>query len=498
MAKPNEIIYKTATGHLQSLEKGEYTSTELVQAYLDQSTNKKDLGLFLRLDGEKALDQAAASDRRRKEKKLLGPLDGIPVAVKDNILEKGELATCGSKFLENFQAPYSATVIEKLQGAGAILMGRANMDEFAMGSSTENSALQLTKNPWDPERVPGGSSGGSAASVAASAVPLSLGSDTGGSIRQPAALCGVVGVKPTYGRVSRYGLVAFASSLDQIGPFSRSVEDSAILLSVINGRDRRDSTSHPKADEKPVSASVAPMKDKDWKDLRVGVLLPDGSEGVFDESVLKSLNDTTAWLEKKGAKVVPLKSQMWEYVIPIYYILATAEASSNLGRYDGVRYGRRAEDASGLMELYVRSRTEGFGPEVKRRILLGTYVLSSGYYDAYYNSAQKARRLIQKEYADFFSQVDVILQPTSTTTAFKIGEKAKNPVAMYQSDLMTISVNLGGVPAMNIPGGVDQNGLPIGLQLTAGYFQEDRLFQIGAGILGENPGYLPDFSSIKG
>jgi aspartyl-tRNA(Asn)/glutamyl-tRNA(Gln) amidotransferase subunit A len=475
------IVNRTAVEHIKSLSSGEYSSRELVLASLKQAEGMKSLNLFLKLDREGILRQAEASDDRRKKGKA-GPLEGIPVAVKDNISIEGETLGCASRILENFVSPYTATVIRRLREAGAILFGRTNMDEFAMGSSTENSAFGVTGNPWAPDRVPGGSSGGSAAAVASLAVPLSIGSDTGGSIRQPAAMCGIVGVKPTYGRVSRYGLVAFASSLDQIGPFSRSVEDSALLLSIMNGTDRFDSTSHPLADERPVSATVERITDREWKKLRIGVQIPDKNEAGFDPDIIEASHRAEKWLRDRGATIVPVRSSFEKYVIPIYYILATAEASSNLMRYDGVRYGKRADNPHDLKDLYIRSRTEGFGNEVKRRILLGTYVLSSGYYDAYYKSAQKARRLIQNEYSELFKTVDVILQPTSPTTAFRIGEKQSDPVSMYQSDILTISANLGGVPAISIPVGFDNQGLPIGLQLVSNHFDEERLFRIASAL----------------
>ncbi len=493
----NEIIYLTATEMAKALESGDVSAEELAKACIDRARQASDLGIFLKLDDKKILDQAKKSDERRKAGKALSALDGIPVALKDNILMEGDSASCASKMLESFVAPYDSTVVTKLKEAGAVLFGRTNMDEFAMGSSTENSAFTKTKNPWDPRRVPGGSSGGSAAAVAASTVPLSLGSDTGGSIRQPAALCGVVGVKPTYGRVSRYGLVAFASSLDQIGPFAKTVDDAALLLSTLNGHDKHDSTSHQESDKIKVSATVKRPAAKDWKNIKVGILMPEGGEDVFEKDVLGVIEKSANWFKEQGATVVERTSKYWEYVIPIYYILATAEASSNLSRYDGVRYGLRDKDASNLLELYVKSRTEGFGPEVKRRILLGTYVLSSGYYDAYYNSAQKARKLLQKEYEEHFKNVDVILQATSPTTAFKIGEKAENPLAMYQSDLLTISVNLGGVPALSIPGGLDSKGLPLGIQLTGNYFGEDKLFSIAAGLMDGLDGAHLDYTKVK-
>lgn len=481
--QPSGILGRSAVQHLEALEKGEYTAEQLAGEALKHAKATESLNIFLSLDEERILKQARESDERRRAGKA-GPLEGIPVSIKDNICEDGERVTCASKFLENYRSPYSATVIQKLKEAGAVLFGRTNLDEFAMGSSTENSAFGVTRNPHDPDRVPGGSSGGSAASVAAGIVPLSIGSDTGGSIRQPAAFCGIYGLKPTYGRVSRYGLVAFASSLDQIGPFARTAEDAALLMSVLNGHDPADSTSHPVSNERPVDPRPAAFTPDEWKKLRIGIQIPEVGEAGFDPAVIKACEDVAEKLKAFGATVIPVQSQLREYSIPIYYILATAEASSNLARFDGIRYGRRAEEAKNLIDLYVRSRTEGFGPEVKRRILLGTYVLSSGYYDAYYHQAEKARKMVRDEYRQFFSDVDLIVQPTSPTTAFKIGEKADNPLAMYKSDLLTIAVNLGGVPALNLPYGEDENGLPIGIQVTGKHFDEDLILRFARSLEG--------------
>ncbi len=486
----NEIIYHSAAEHAKALAEKKYSAVELAQASLERADAVKNLGIFLEIDQKRILDAARSSDDRRAKNAARGPLDGIPVALKDNILVNGSLTTCASKMLADFRAPYSATVVEKLESAGAVLFGRANMDEFAMGSSTENSAFQVTRNPWNPAKVPGGSSGGSAAAVAASVVPLSLGSDTGGSIRQPAALCGIYGLKPTYGTVSRFGLVAFASSLDQIGPFARTVDDAALLLNAIAGHDTRDSTSIPgvKVPTMPADGSV--------KGLRIGLSIPRPGEAGFDPAVVAACETARRELEKAGAKIVPIQSKLWEYGIPIYYILATAEASSNLSRYDGVRYGHRSKAAEDVLHLYVRSRTEGFGPEVKRRILLGTYVLSSGYYDAYYRSAEKARIMIKREYEEFFRSVDVILQPTTPTTAFGLGEKTKDPIAMYQSDLLTIAVNLGGVPSMSVPAGRDDGGLPIGLQLTAAPLGEANIYR-AAKFLSHVQHFVPDYRDVQ-
>ena len=493
----NNLIYQSLQQLKTKLTSAETSSRELAENFLKVKNEKSNLELFASIDEEEILRQADQSDRRRKEGKTLGPLDGIPVSIKDNICVKDAKTTCASKILENFISPYDATVITKLKENGAILFGRTNMDEFAMGSSTENSGLHPTRNPWGEDRVPGGSSGGAAASVGASVVPVSLGSDTGGSIRQPGAFCGVVGIKPTYGRISRFGLIAFASSLDQIGTFGRSVPDAAALLSAIDGYDPRDSTSHPNTSTNKIDPSVNPLNEKELKDLRVGVIFPEEEDAqFFDADILTSLNRSVEHLKSAGAKIIPLKSSYQEYMIPIYYILATAEASSNLSRYDGIRYGKRSKNPTTLMDLYVRSRTEGFGPEVKRRILLGTFVLSSGYYDAYYRTAQKARKMIQKEYSDFFTQTDVLLLPTTPTTAFRIGEKSDDPLAMYRNDILTISANLAGIPAMSIPAGLDKNGMPIGLQLQANHFNENFLFRVGRTLHEGIPGFALDYEKM--
>ncbi|MBI3394698.1 MAG: Asp-tRNA(Asn)/Glu-tRNA(Gln) amidotransferase subunit GatA [Spirochaetia bacterium] len=488
-----ELIYRTASEHSAALSKGEYSARDLAEACLKRADDTQNLGIFLELNAESVMAQAKESDERRAKKQTKGALDGIPVALKDNICVKDQLTTCASKILENFRAPYDAHIVEKLKGGGAVLFGRTNMDEFAMGSSTENSAYQITRNPWNPEKVPGGSSGGSAAAVAASVVPLSIGSDTGGSIRQPAALCGVYGLKPTYGLVSRYGLVAFASSLDQIGPFAKSTDDLALLLNGIGGHDRRDSTSKP-IDK--LSLKVPGDGKPFMKGMKIGVSVPSHGSAGFDEDVITACETVIKNLKAAGAEVIPVQSKLWDYAIDVYYILATAEASSNLSRYDGVRYGHRAKEPHDLLDLYVRSRTEGFGPEVKRRILLGTYVLSSGYFDAYYRSAEKARIMIKKEYDAFFQKVDLILQPTSPTTAFGLGEKLKNPIAMYQSDLLTIAVNLGGVPSMSVPVGRDRNGLPIGVQITGAPMSEEKMFSMSS-YLSSIPGFVPEYRDVN-
>lgn len=477
--QPKEILQRSATEHLAALAKGEYSAFELAQESINHAKTTQDLHIFLSLDQDKILNQAKESDNRRKAGKA-GRLEGIPVSVKDNIAEENEQLTCASKFLETYRSPYSATVIQKLKDEGAILFGRTNLDEFAMGSSTENSAFGVTKNPHDISRVPGGSSGGSAASVAAQVVPLSIGTDTGGSIRQPASYCGIYGLKPTYGQVSRYGAVAFASSLDQIGPFARTADDVALLMSIIEGHDPLDSTSYSKSVK--TNPTIQTLTKQDWKKLKVGVQIPDKNELGFDESVIHACHAFIDKLTELGVQVIPIQSKLWKYSIPLYYILATAEASSNLARFDGIRYGVRSRNAKGLIDLYIRSRTEGFGAEVKRRILLGTYVLSSGYYDAYYNKAAKARAMIQSEYKEFFTKVDLIIQPTTPSVAFKIGEKINDPISMYKNDLLTNPVNLGGVPALSLPFGEDSNGMPIGIQVTSQHFGENRLLSFAKSL----------------
>ncbi|TGL95209.1 Asp-tRNA(Asn)/Glu-tRNA(Gln) amidotransferase subunit GatA [Leptospira barantonii] len=465
----NEILKKSYTELKSSLNSGKISATELAQACIDRIREVDgSVKAFLSLDEKRILDAAAESDARRKAGKPLSEFDGMPVAIKDNICIQDSITSCSSRILENYKSPFNANAVEKLLEKGFVLFPRANMDEFAMGSSTENSAFQTTRNPFDLERIPGGSSGGSAAAVAASMVPLALGSDTGGSVRQPASLCGLFGLKPTYGTVSRYGLVAYASSLDQIGPLSKDVQGCIDLYSVISGKDVRDSTSVNRPGFSADSVQVP-----DFKGLKVGVIkmTPD-----IQPEVSKAYENVLNQLKEKGATLVELDFSKFSFAIPIYYIIATAECSSNLSRFDGIRFGSRKDKTGKLEDLFVDSRTEGFGPEVKRRILLGTFSLSAGYYDAYYGTAQKARVLIRKEYESFFSKVDFILQPTSPTTAFKIGEKTKDPVQMYKADIWTTSVNLAGLPAISLPMGTDDKGLPIGLQVTAPHFEEGKLF----------------------
>ena len=477
------LLHRSAKEHQQSLLKKEYSAKDLAQACLKQKQKYSKLGAFLQCDEKKILEQAEASDKRYAKDKALGPLDGIPISIKDNICQEGEYMSCGSRILEAYISPYDARVIKKLKAAGAVLFGRTNMDEFAMGSSTENSAFQKTCNPWQEDCVPGGSSGGAAVSVAACITPLALGSDTGGSIRQPASFCGVFGLRPSYGRVSRYGLTAFASSLDQIGPLARSTEDCALVLSVIengkDGPDELDSTSKPESQKNPIPHKLPKLPAKGIEGLKIG-LLHDGPEIQSElREEIKKIKDF--FVSKYKAKLVPLRSKLEETLIPIYYILATAEASSNLSRYDGVRYGQRVKETSKLKELYIASRTQGFGAEVRRRILLGTFVLSSGYYEAYYKKAQIACEMIKTEYNNFFKEVDIILGPTSPGTAFRFGER-KDPLAMYQSDLFTIPAALAGLPSISIPVGLGRLGknksLPIGIQLTAPPLADLPLLQI--------------------
>ena len=450
------------------LSKGDISPTDIVDDLLSQASQRDgEIGAFLTLDADRIRDAAASAD-------LSLPLGGIPIAIKDNINALDEPCTCGSKFLaENYRSPYDAGVIKKLRAAGAILFGRTNMDEFAMGSATEKSALQTTQNPAAPGHIPGGSSGGSAAAVAAHFVPAALGSDTGGSIRQPASHCGIVGLKPSYGRVSRYGLVAFASSLDQIGPMTRSVEDAALVLQCIAGHDPLDSTSLPVA----VDDYLSGLK-QGVKGLRIGIPKEYFAEGL-DPAVKAATTAAIARLEEQGATAVEISLPNTEYAVATYYIIAPAEASSNLSRFDGVRYGHRTAQPADILSLYQLSREEGFGAEVKRRILLGTYVLSSGYYDAYYNKAQKVRTLIRRDFENAFQQVDAIVSPIAPSPARKIGE-CGNPLEDYLADVCTIPVNLAGLPAISVP--LPVSGLPIGLQIITPHLQEALLLRIAHAV----------------
>jgi aspartyl-tRNA(Asn)/glutamyl-tRNA(Gln) amidotransferase subunit A len=472
----SELLTKNVSEMRQALDTGKVSALELVKASLAKIESLKSINAFISVSSEEALKDAAIADAEIQ--KGLGkqkPLLGIPVAVKDMILTKGTKTTAASKILSNFVAPYDATVTVKLRQAGAVIVGKANMDEFAMGSSNETSFFGTVKNPWNIACVPGGSSGGSAAAVAARMVPLSLGTDTGGSIRQPASLCGIVGIKPTYGRVSRYGVVAYASSLDQVGPFATTVRDAAILTGVLSGKDPKDATSVE--DKVPDFLSACA---RGVKGLRIGIPKEYFIEGLNKE-VEKAIRDALVVLEKQGAKLVPVSLPNTELALPTYYIIAPAEASSNLARYDGVRYGHRADKPADLNDMYCRTRAEGFGDEVQRRIMIGSYVLSSGYYDAYYLRAQKVRALIARDFKEAFaSQCDVIACPASPSTAFKIGEKAADPISMYLSDVFTIPVNLAGLPGISVPCGFDSKGLPIGLQLIGKPFDEETLFAASA------------------
>ncbi len=467
------MIEKTAAELLSIQARGEATAETIADHFLAAIKQRDpEVKAFLHVDEAAVREQARAIDAKRKQGVKLGALAGVPIAIKDVLCTKGSPTTCSSKMLEHFIPPYDAHVITKLKQADAILIGKTNMDEFAMGSSTENSAYQVTRNPWDLTRIPGGSSGGSAAAVAACEAPLSIGSDTGGSIRQPASLCGIVGIKPTYGRVSRFGLIAFASSLDQIGPFSHDVMDAALLLEAIAGHDPRDSTSVDQA-----VPSYSRSLNEALRDLKIGVpreFFGEGLDKEVEAAVQAALNEYV----KQGAKLVDVSLPHSKYAIATYYLVATAEASSNLARYDGMHYGHRTKVKGDLLATYSKSRAEGFGKEVQRRIMLGTYALSSGYKDAYYLKALKVRRLIKNDFDQAFSQCDVVIGPTAPTAAFKIGEKTSDPLSMYLSDIYTISCNLAGIPGMSIPCGFTQTNLPIGLQLLAPPFEEEKMLRI--------------------
>lgn len=454
----------------QQLVAKERQAVEIAKETLDRIHRlEPKLHSFLQVTADRALEKAQQVDRKIAREEEIGLLEGIPIAIKDNLCTAGITTTCGSKILANFVPPYESTVTQKLQEMGTVMVGKTNLDEFAMGSSTENSGFQVTANPWDLSRVPGGSSGGSAAAVAAAEAVVALGSDTGGSIRQPASLCGVVGLKPTYGLVSRFGLVAYASSLDQIGPFARTVEDSAIVLGAIAGHDPKDSTSL-KVDIPDYTQFLKPS----LKGVKIGIIQETFGEGL-DPIVAQIIQKAIAVFEELGATVREVSCPRFRYGLPAYYIIAPSEASANLARYDAVKYGLRA-DSDSLIEMYAQTRARGFGSEVKRRIMLGTYALSAGYYDAYYVKAQKVRTLIRQDFDSAFESVDILLSPTSPTTAFKAGEKTEDPLSMYLSDLMTIPVNLAGLPGMSLPCGFDSRGLPIGLQLIANVLREDRIF----------------------
>jgi aspartyl-tRNA(Asn)/glutamyl-tRNA(Gln) amidotransferase subunit A len=466
-------LYEMTAHHLHDLlARREVTSREITESVLKRIEEVEGrIHAYLTLTAEMALEQASAADARI-QKGDGEALTGIPLAIKDIICTRGVRTTCGSHILANFIPPYDATVTEKLRAAGAVFVGKTNMDEFAMGSSTENSYFGPSRNPWDLERIPGGSSGGSAAAVAADECIVSLGSDTGGSIRQPAACCGVVGMKPTYGRVSRYGLVAFASSLDQIGPFSRDVRDTALVLNVIAGHEPRDSTSV----DLPVPDYTHALVD-DVRGMVLGVPRETSAEGI-DPQVAQSVEEAIAVLKKMGARIVEVSLPHSAYALAVYYIIAPCEASSNLARYDGVKYGFRAEGTQDLLNMYQETRWQGFGAEVKRRIMLGTYALSAGYYDAYYLKASRVRTLIRRDFEAAFEKCEAIVLPTAPTPAFKIGEKVDDPLQMYLSDIFTIPCNLAGLPGLSLPCGFSKEGLPIGLQILGNLFQEEKILRV--------------------
>ncbi len=453
------------------IARGETSARATVEAVLERAEKLNgSLNAFLAIDREGAMKHAEEIDARQSAGET--SLHGVPIAIKDNICVRGMQTSCGSRILGPYQPPYNATAIDRLLQAGAIVIGKTNCDEFAMGSSNENSAFGPVRNPWDTSRVPGGSSGGSAAAVAAGIVPVALGSDTGGSVRQPASLCGVIGLKPTYGRVSRYGLVAFGSSLDQIGVFAWSATDAALVLQTIAGRDPHDATTA----DVPVPNYADTLK-SDISGMRIGVsraLLGEGLDAEVRAAIEKAIDD----YKNLGAEIVEVDLPQAKYAIAVYYIIATAEASSNLARYDGVRYGFRAEEAPALRDMYRKTRDEGFGPEVKRRIMLGTYVLSAGYYDAYYLKAQKVRMLLRQDFGNAFAKCDAVLTPTSPTPAFKFGEKVDDPLAMYLNDVYTVTANLAGVPGISVPCGLSSEGLPIGMQLLGPYWSEANLLRL--------------------
>jgi aspartyl-tRNA(Asn)/glutamyl-tRNA(Gln) amidotransferase subunit A len=460
---------------------GKASAVEVTRAHLDRIAKIDErVHAFLHVDTEGALAAAAAVDAKRSAGEKLGPLAGVPLALKDVLTQTGIPTTCGSKILEGWRPPYDSTVVRRLRAADVVILGKTNMDEFAMGSSTENSAYGPTRNPWDLDRIPGGSSGGSAAAVAAYQAPLSIGTDTGGSIRQPAAVTGIVGVKPTYGGVSRYGLVAFSSSLDQAGPFARTVLDAALLHEAIAGHDPMDSTSI----NAPVPAVVEAARQADVAGLRIGVVRELGGDG-YQAGVQQRFGDAVALLTELGAEVVEVSCPNFSYALPAYYLIAPSECSSNLARFDAMRYGLRVGDdgVAGVEEVMSRTRAAGFGPEVKRRIILGTYALSAGYYNAYYGSAQKIRTLIIRDFAAAFSTVDVLVSPTAPTTAWRIGEKVDDPLAMYRGDLCTIPSSLAGNAAMSVPIGLaPEDGLPVGLQIMAPALADDRCYRVGAAV----------------
>ncbi len=457
----------------QMMERGECSSEEITKSVIERIKEVDDkIHAYLWWDGNYALSQAREADERRKKGEGINPLLGIPIALKDIFITKGIPTTCASKILENFIPPFDGTAVAKLKERGAVIVGKLNMDEFAMGSTTEGSAFGPTRNPWALDRIPGGSSGGSAAAVASDMCIASLGTDTGGSIRQPASCCGVVGIKPTYGRVSRFGIIAYASSLDQVGPITKTVRDSAILLEAVAGFDPKDSTSVPRDVPKYTDALT-----EEVKGIKIGIPKEYFVEGL-DKEVEQAVKDAIALLEKLGAETVEISLPHTEYCIACYYIIAPAEASSNLARYDGVRYGLRVEEPGPILNMYKATRDQGFGAEVKRRILIGTYTLSAGYYDAYYLKAQKVRTLIRRDFESAFKKCDVIITPVMPTPPYKLGEKIDDPLAMYLSDIFTVSCNLAGLPGMSIPCGFSSDGLPIGMQILANYFEEEKIFKV--------------------
>jgi aspartyl-tRNA(Asn)/glutamyl-tRNA(Gln) amidotransferase subunit A len=472
------MIKNSAVEMAKALTSKEISSVELTQAHLDQiSKVDTDVHAFLHVDSEGALAQARDVDARRKAGEKLAPLAGVPLALKDVLVQKGIPTTCGSKMLEGWRPPYDSTVVSRLKDNGIIILGKTNMDEFAMGSSTENSAYGPTHNPWDLTRIPGGSGGGSSAALAAFEAPLAIGTDTGGSIRQPAAVTGTVGVKPTYGGVSRYGLVAFSSSLDQAGPCARTVLDAAYLHEAIGGYDRMDSTSI----NAPIPPVVEAAKNGNVKGMKIGVIKELQGDG-YQPGVLKLFNQSLDLLASLGAEIVEVSCKYFDYALAAYYLIAPSECSSNLARFDAMRYGIRVGEGS-AEEVMNATRQQGFGREVKRRIILGTYALSSGYYDAYYGSAQKVRTLISRDFEAAFSKADVLVSPTAPTTAFKIGEKANDPIAMYLNDIATIPTNLAGIGGMSIPSGLaDEDGLPAGFQIMAPAMKDDRMYQVGSAL----------------
>ena len=470
----SDILSYTALQLGKKIVSGEITSVEATKAYLDRiGAVDKDINSYVTVDTEGALKAAEEADKKIKEGTLKGPFAGVPVAIKDNMCIEGMLTSCSSHILDNFRPTYTSTAVQMLKDAGAVILGHTNMDEFAMGSTTETSYYGPTKNPWNKERVPGGSSGGSAAAVAADECAIALGSDTGGSIRQPASFCGVTGIKPTYGRVSRYGLIAYGSSLDQIGPLGKNVEDCAAMLEVISGHDPKDSTSAIEENSKDKTDFTSALVD-DVKGMKIGVPRDYFLEGI-DEDVKKAVLEAADVLKAKGAIVEEFDLGMVEYAIPAYYVIACAEASSNLERFDGVKYGLRTSEYTDLHYMYKKTRSEGFGTEVKRRIMLGSFVLSSGYYDAYYVKALKVKAMIKQAFDKAFDKYDVILGPVAPTTALKCGESLSDPIKMYLGDIYTVSVNLAGLPGISLPCGYDRNGLPIGLQLLGQTFDEKKI-----------------------